>query len=147
MSSEQYVSLCLVYGRVRMLMLGAQKTFIEMYDTAYDVQKNVVIFRGDHLRAKIRTPGGRQQALNDIHRCLSDGPGVFVIENLVPQRATITRANAALAKIIETEKEEFKRRGDHFAAAGANDRIWNSFEKHAMADPAGFADYYANDIL
>jgi ectoine hydroxylase-related dioxygenase (phytanoyl-CoA dioxygenase family) len=37
--------------------------------------------------------------------------------------------------------------GDHFAKAGANDRVWNALEKLAVRDPEAFVDYYANDIL
>ena len=37
--------------------------------------------------------------------------------------------------------------GDHFAKAGANDRVWNALEKLAVRDPETFVDYYANDIL
>ena len=37
--------------------------------------------------------------------------------------------------------------GDHFAAAGQNDRIWNALEKLALRAPEVFADYYANDLI
>ena len=33
---------------------------------------------------------------------------------------------------------------DHFAAKGANDRVWNSLEKLCRVDPALFARYHAN---
>ena len=39
------------------------------------------------------------------------------------------------------------RPSDHFAKAGANDRIWNALEKLAVRDPDAFVDYYGNDIL
>jgi Protein involved in biosynthesis of mitomycin antibiotics/polyketide fumonisin len=37
--------------------------------------------------------------------------------------------------------------GDHFAAAGQNDRIWSALEKLALRAPEVFADYYANDLI
>jgi hypothetical protein len=37
--------------------------------------------------------------------------------------------------------------GDHFAKPGANDRIWNSLEKHCLRDPENFAAYYGNAII
>ena len=37
--------------------------------------------------------------------------------------------------------------GDHFAAPGANDRVWNARSKLALADPAAFIGYYANDVI
>lgn len=83
-----------------------------------------------------------------LHHCLSDGPGVFVITNLISDHTTIDRANSALEEIIRREKENAGGgKGDHFAPGGANDRIWNSFQKHAMVDPESFIEYYANDLL
>ena len=40
-----------------------------------------------------------------------------------------------------------RRAGDHFAAAGQNDRIWNALEKLALRAPEVFADYYANNLI
>lgn len=37
--------------------------------------------------------------------------------------------------------------GDHFAGAGKNDRIWNAFSKHGLADPRSFLKYYSNPYL
>jgi len=37
--------------------------------------------------------------------------------------------------------------GDHFAAAGQNDRVWNALEKLARRAPSVFAAYYANDVV
>ena len=37
--------------------------------------------------------------------------------------------------------------GDHFAAPGVNDRVWNALEKLAVTDPGAFVDYYANDVV
>jgi ectoine hydroxylase-related dioxygenase (phytanoyl-CoA dioxygenase family) len=37
--------------------------------------------------------------------------------------------------------------GDHFAAPGANSRVWNALEKLAVRDPEALVEYYGNDIL
>jgi ectoine hydroxylase-related dioxygenase (phytanoyl-CoA dioxygenase family) len=49
--------------------------------------------------------------------------------------------------MIETQNRDGSGGGDHFAKPGANDRIWNSLEKHCLADPANFARYYGNPFL
>jgi len=126
-------------------MTGAQKTFIEVYPLAFDVQQNIPIFESSALLQSIKN-NGPDQAMDELYHCLSTGPGVFVIKNMVSP-SIVNRANTALEGIIEEEKRAGGGKGDHFAEKGANDRIWNSFEKHAMIDPAGFADYYANDVL
>lgn len=91
--------------------------------------------------------GDKDKALDELYRCLSSGPGVFVIKQLVEYPDVIDRANVALDYIIEEEKRGSGIRGDHFAPGGSNDRIWNSFQKHAEVDPASFVEYYANDLL
>jgi ectoine hydroxylase-related dioxygenase (phytanoyl-CoA dioxygenase family) len=61
---------------------------------------------------------------------------------------TIDAANKAFDKIIATEKANTAfTKGDHFATGGTNDRIWNSFQKHALTDPPSFTEYYSNPWL
>ena len=50
-------------------------------------------------------------------------------------------------RIIADERAAGGQVGDHFAKAGANDRVWNALEKLAVRDPETFVDYYANDIV
>jgi len=90
----------------------------------------------------------RDEAMNELHHCLLSGPGVFVVRNLIPptEHNVIDRAEAAFTQIIEKEKETGTK-GDHFAPAGANDRIWNSFQKFAQVDPEGFVRYFANEAM
>jgi ectoine hydroxylase-related dioxygenase (phytanoyl-CoA dioxygenase family) len=92
--------------------------------------------------------GDRNKAMNELHHCLLSGPGVFVVRNLIPPEDydVIDRAEAAFTQIIEKEKEAGQK-GDHFAPAGANDRIWNSFQKFAQVDPEGFVRYFANEAM
>jgi ectoine hydroxylase-related dioxygenase (phytanoyl-CoA dioxygenase family) len=49
--------------------------------------------------------------------------------------------------MITDEKAAGGAKGDHFAKAGANDRVWNALEKLAVRDPETFVDYYANDMI
>lgn len=85
----------------------------------------------------------------ELHQCLLSGPGVFVVKSLVPpeDHSIIDSAEGAFRKIIDAERKLNGAKGDHFAPAGANDRIWNSFQKFAQVDPEGFARYYANEAL
>lgn len=71
-----------------------------------------------------------------------------MIKHLIPDsdHDVIDRAEAAFAKIIEKEKVAGQK-GDHFAPAGANDRIWNSFQKFAQVDAEGFVRYFANEAM
>lgn len=85
----------------------------------------------------------------EIHHCLLSGPGVFVVRSLIPpeEEGVIDSANRAFKTIIDAERKLNGEKGDHFAPAGANDRIWNSFQKFAQVDPEGFVRYFANEAL
>jgi len=85
---------------------------------------------------------------------LSEGPGIIVIREAFPklhpdgsQNLTIEHASDLFSNLIETEKTQFDSQGDHFAKPGANDRVWNSLEKHCMANPGNFIDYYKNPLM
>ncbi|MEM8924569.1 MAG: phytanoyl-CoA dioxygenase family protein, partial [Actinomycetota bacterium] len=59
----------------------------------------------------------------------------------------LSRATDAFEAIIEVERRSDSGAGDHFAAPGANDRVWNALEKLAVADPGVFVDYYATEAI
>ena len=110
-----------------------------------DVQANVPIYEASSLLLN-----ERDAVMAELHKCLLSGPGVFVVRQLVPtsDNAVIDAAERAFRTIIDREKQQKgKIKGDHFAPAGANERIWNSFQKFAEVDPESFARYYANEAL
>ncbi len=65
----------------------------------------------------------------------------------LPGHVVVDRATAVFDALIEEQRASGATAGDHFAAPGANDRVWNALEKAALHDPDTFADYYANDVL
>jgi len=73
-----------------------------------------------------------------------EGPGILVLQGAVAS-TVVDAVTARFKEIIERERGDS--RGDHFAKAGANDRVWNALEKLCLADPTSFARYYANDML
>jgi ectoine hydroxylase-related dioxygenase (phytanoyl-CoA dioxygenase family) len=70
-----------------------------------------------------------------------------VIRNGIENAAIVDRASEVFSQIIESEKTDTLGGGDHFAQAGANDRIWNALEKHCLIDPHNFTEYYASDAI
>ena len=80
-------------------------------------------------------------------RALTDGPGVVAIRGAFPETTVVDRVTAAYDAIIAEERAAGGQVGDHFAKAGANDRVWNALEKLALRDPDAFVDYYANDVV
>ncbi|ADV24496.1 phytanoyl-CoA dioxygenase [Cryptococcus gattii E566] len=130
----------------RFTQICGQATEHSDYPLSNEIAHNAVVYSGDRLRHLIASGNqSRDDIMAEIHRCLATGPGVLVIRKFVIDLDLIQRTNGVLNKIIESERDGAK--GDHFATAGNNDRIWNSFQKHAVADPRSFVEYYSNVLL
>jgi ectoine hydroxylase-related dioxygenase (phytanoyl-CoA dioxygenase family) len=130
-----------------LVRIVAQRTDPDGFPLAVDVVDNVVVYDAARLRDEVRRPDGEETVAAELVRALTDGPGVLAIRGAFPDRAVVDRATAAFDAIIADERAGGGPVGDHFAKAGANDRVWNALEKLAVRDPDTFVDYYANDIL
>lgn len=132
-----------------LLTTGAQQTPASDYPLSSTIIANAVVYDASTLLSAVR--GGqdaRDGAMAELHHCLLSGPGVFIVRSAYDP-AVVDRASMAFDAIIASERAANGgvARSDHFAKAGANDRIWNSFQKHALSDPSSFVEYYANEIL
>ncbi len=114
---------------------------------AAQVVQNVLVYDADRLRDELHGPGGEDVVAAELVRALTEGPGVVALRGAFPDTAVVDRATAAFDAMVADEKAAGGARGDHFARAGANDRVWNALEKLAVRDPATFVDYYANDVI
>jgi ectoine hydroxylase-related dioxygenase (phytanoyl-CoA dioxygenase family) len=112
------------------------------FPLAADVVDNALVYDADRLRTT-----AEQEVAAELVRALTDGPGVIAIRGAFPDTAVVDRATAAFDEMIADEKTAGGPAGDHFAKAGANDRVWNALEKLAVRDPETFVDYYANDVI
>ncbi|WP_369228347.1 phytanoyl-CoA dioxygenase family protein [Streptomyces sp. R39] len=113
------------------------------YPHASAVEDNVLVYDSARLRAADAAHGVR----TELVRALADGPGVVVLKGAFPDPQVVDRATAVFEALISEQHESGAGAGDHFAAPGANERVWNALEKAALYDPEAFADYYANDIV
>ncbi|MGF6568639.1 ectoine hydroxylase-related dioxygenase (phytanoyl-CoA dioxygenase family) [Paraburkholderia sp. GAS333] len=77
---------------------------------------------------------------------LRDGAGIFVLKRAFADTRCIDDATAVFESVIERERNS-GRKADHFAKAGANDRIWNAQEKLCLTAPDVFARYFSNPWL
>ncbi|GHC47210.1 phytanoyl-CoA dioxygenase family protein [Neogemmobacter tilapiae] len=105
---------------------------------ASDVIRNIPIYDGAKVEA-----ADPQALMQEWANVFAHGAGIVVIRQAMIDHAMIDRASVVFDQIIAEEKAAAKGGGDHFAKPGANDRIWNSLEKHCLADPANFAAYYS----
>ncbi len=107
---------------------------------------DVPVYDCPALRPRLRDDERlRQTLMREWVDVWEDGPGILVLRGAFAA-AVVDDVTACFKEIIERERSTGGR-GDHFAKAGANDRVWNALEKLCLLDPAAFARYYANDML
>ncbi|MEL7343456.1 MAG: phytanoyl-CoA dioxygenase family protein [Pseudomonadota bacterium] len=100
---------------------------------AVDLKGNIPIYDAPSL--VLDDPEKRRAILSEWARVLGEGAGVFILRQAQPDHATIDAATSVFNDIIAKEKLEKGEGADHFAAAGSNNRIWNSLQKLCLADP------------
>ena len=114
---------------------------------AQSILHNVPVYDGEAVR-KLAPDTKKRRALRaEWTDVLAKGAGVFAIRNGMDNIAVLDEATSIFSQIIEAEKSGAGGGGDHFAKAGANDRIWNALEKHCQANAHNFAHYYSNDTI
>ena len=107
---------------------------------AHDIQKNVPIYD----ISRLDMTGNTQTLRAEWADVLRNTAGVLVLKNAYADTGSIDAATAIYDKIIADEKVATSDKADHFAASGANDRIWNSAQKLCQYDPLVFAQYFGN---
>jgi len=117
------------------------------YATAVGVDQGVVLYDNSDLLALADDPDSRRSLLAEFAAVFGAGPGVLIIRHAFGDEDVLDAATETFRSIIAFEKETGMAPGDHFAAAGSNDRVWNALEKLALRDPATFVRYYSNSAL
>ncbi|MDG1530719.1 MAG: phytanoyl-CoA dioxygenase family protein [Paracoccaceae bacterium] len=114
---------------------------------ASTIQKNVPIYEMNDLRAALLQDQPRKALMAEWAQVLRTGAGVMVLKNSYTDTTVLDQATDLYMKIIEDEKQRLGGAADHFAAAGANDRVWNSLQKLCEASPDVFLKYFANTAI
>jgi ectoine hydroxylase-related dioxygenase (phytanoyl-CoA dioxygenase family) len=117
------------------------------YPLAADLAKGVLIYDCPTLLPRLGDPAFADNLMAEWADAFANGPGVVVLAGAEPDHAMIDRASDIFRALIDQQNRAGTGGGDHFAKPGANDRLWNSLEKHCIADPENFARYYANPFL
>ncbi len=114
--------------------------------SASEIEKNIPVYQADHLHELFASADGRKTVLAELGQVLLQGAGTFVIRKAFQDMAVLDAASEIFNQIIAREKLSGSG-GDHFAKAGANDRIWNSMQKLCEENPLIFASYFGNDMI
>ncbi len=116
------------------------------YPQASNIEQNAVVYSRSTVTRACSTPEEKKTLMAEWIKVWTDGPGVLMITQAMDHQV-IDRANETFERIINQQKADGGGSGDHFAKAGANDRIWNALEKHGKGDPENFTHYYANEAI
>lgn len=124
-----------------------QSTRAEDVPHAAGIEKNIPVYDMADLRHALEGHGTRTQLLAEWANVLRSGAGVVALKNTYADTAVLDQATGIYERIIVQERQRSGGGGDHFAAAGANDRIWNALQKLCEAAPDVFLDYFANPAI
>ena len=114
---------------------------------ADSVERNVPIYDIPALDAVLGDVRQRRALMAEWAGILRTGSGALLLKSAVSDLSVIDRVTQVFERIIASERGEKGGGADHFAAAGANDRIWNAAQKLCLADPQAFALYHASPGL
>lgn len=123
--------------------LVSQSVKLPSHSQAIDIKHNIPVYDAPSLTDALMDEKSRLNLMSEWADILVNQSGVLVLKQAVSDHAAIDGATEVFYKIIEQEKEASSG-GDHFAAAGANDRVWNSLQKLCLAAPSVFIRYFAS---
>jgi ectoine hydroxylase-related dioxygenase (phytanoyl-CoA dioxygenase family) len=127
--------------------LIGQVTRSEQVPHAAAIEKNIPIYDMSNLRSTLEDDRTRRGLMAEWAQILGSGAGVLVLKGAYADTAVLDEATRIYEGIIAEEKQGNGGAGDHFAAAGANDRIWNALQKLCEASPEAFLNYFANTAI
>ena len=110
------------------------------------VEKGVILYDAQPiLQAVLHTDTDTLRAYkNEMCYVLDKGAGVFAVTGLYTDTDMLDRVMDIFVKIHAQQGDS---KGDHFAKAGKNLRIWNGLQKLAVLSPEDFIQYYKNPVL
>lgn len=111
---------------------------------ASDICQHVPLYDCRELCGVLENVSRRVELQEEWAAVLNLGAGVLVLKRAYADTTPVDDATRVFESIIEEEREAGGAAADHFAKAGANDRIWNAQEKLCLRAPSVFARYYAN---
>lgn len=111
------------------------------------IENNIPIYKVADLVSGLDNGPTRRGIMAEWAKVLRSGAGVLALKGAYTNTAVLDEASHIYQGIIANEKKEAVSSGDHFAASGSNDRIWNSLQKLCEASPEVFLNYFANTAV
>jgi ectoine hydroxylase-related dioxygenase (phytanoyl-CoA dioxygenase family) len=131
-----------------LIALAQTPTDRSLLPRAHAIEQSVPIYDCAELRQSLSAGGEdeRRALMTEWAQAWHSGPGIVVLSGAMVDLDAVDGVTARFQELIERERTSGSG-GDHFAAAGANDRVWNALEKLCLLDPELFTRYYGNDMI
>ncbi|WP_298839551.1 phytanoyl-CoA dioxygenase family protein [uncultured Roseobacter sp.] len=114
---------------------------------AVDICHNIPVYDAADITSDLSDPARRAELMAEWARLLLSGPGVVALRGAVRDTDALDTATGVFEDIIAGEKSAGGEGADHFAASGANDRIWNALQKLCLRDPDAFMRSFASPCI
>ena len=124
-----------------------QSITMDSVPNAVSIENNIPIYDISSLEIVLKEEKLKNELMAEWGSILRSGSGAIVLRNAYRDTTVIDEATVLYQDIINDEKLRTGGGADHFAAAGANDRIWNSLQKLCESSPDIFLRYFANEAI
>ena len=106
--------------------LVERKATRDDYPLAEAVERNVPIYDARKVEEVAEDREKAMRYMAEWHRIFLDGPGIVVFRGAIRDMELLEAVSTVLLQIIVEERQASGGKGDHFAKAGTNARVWNS---------------------
>jgi ectoine hydroxylase-related dioxygenase (phytanoyl-CoA dioxygenase family) len=114
---------------------------------AAEIASGIPVYDCGAIGARIDDRSATRAVMAEWNRVFATGPGIIVLRGAYTDGGLLDDVAGALNDIMAREAAAGGGAGDHFAAAGANGRLWNAHEKLAVAVPELFVRYNSNPFV
>ena len=121
-----------------------QKLTISSVPNAAEIINNIPIYKINELHKVFESNELKSELMAEWAWVLRESSGAIVLQGAYQDTSAVDEATELYEDIIASEKLNSGGGADHFATAGANDRIWNSLQKLCESSPDVFFRYFAN---
>ena len=119
----------------------------DLVPNALEVNQSIPIYDVSELQSSFSDDELKSELMAEWAWVLQKSSGAIVLRNAYKHTKVIDEASKLYKDIIADEKLKSAGGADHFAVAGANDRIWNSLQKLCEGSPDVFLRYFANEAI
>ena len=127
--------------------LTSKKTTAAHVPNAADILNNIPVYDAESLAQDLGDGERRRELMAEWAQVLLTGPGIVALRGAVQDQQALDQARTGFEEIIAEEKAAGGEGADHFAASGANDRIWNALQKLCLRDPDAFMRCFASPSI